>query len=140
MSKRILMFAALLGLMACEPVSENVIPFRNTIEIPKYFYDGALNAGIAGQIAAECSGLEYNSKKAAVYEAELTERARADGLTKAQDIIAGNNLPERQLQKDLFAYIQKRKIVVVSPDTWCAAGRAEISEKTEIGNLLLEKG
>ena len=39
-------------------------------------------------------------------------------------------------QDMVIKYITKRKVVLAQPSTWCAAGRAEVAEKTDIGRLL----
>lgn len=43
-----------------------------------------------------------------------------------------------QFQDYKNSYIQRRKIVATNQESWCAAGRAEIAEGTEIGRYLLE--
>lgn len=45
----------------------------------------------------------------------------------------------KRLQRKLFAYVERRGVLLTEPETWCAAGRAEVAENTRIGKLLVAR-
>ncbi|WP_170400326.1 DUF5333 family protein [Ruegeria arenilitoris] len=133
--------ALLLALSACATTTDSSAnssvsraEFRG--ELPSDVYDFAFANAIADQIASECRSLTLNRSQINKTSKSLTEKYEAEGYRESDFKYLARNLPRKRVQDDAIAYIQKRGIVIGEAETFCAAGRLEISNETSIGAFL----
>ncbi len=101
-----------------------------------------LNAAFnARDIARKCpSELTFNEAEKKRQFELLALRVQAEGYDDVLDsALEISQLPERELQKQFLDYVKRRGVVFSDKRTWCAAGRADIAEKTAIGKYLLAR-
>ena len=110
-----------------------------TTPLPADLQKDLLDAALANTIVENCRGILRLNRSAV---GELRVRAEAEskrrGLRNAtQDEVFALVGGERLVQDLVFGYVQKRRILVTQPSSWCAAGNRELAEKTAISRYLL---
>lgn len=109
-----------------------------TAKVPEEVVKFGVDLALAGQIAGNCRrGFRVNRPyEKAWYRAFEKKYGRNPAWSNLdQDQI----ISQREAQDVAIAYIQRRDIVVTDSKTWCAAGKAEVAEKTRIGKLLVAR-
>ncbi len=128
----------LLALSACATTTDSSSVSRAEFrgELPSDVYDFAFANAMADQLASECRSLTLDRSKVYKTSEALAEKYEAEGYRASDFKYLARNLPRKRVQDDAIAYIQKRGIVIGEPETFCAAGRLEISNETSIGAFL----
>lgn len=108
------------------------------VKMPRDVMAFRLDLGNAENIVDECPrGFRLNREYEREWVGKFNEKYGPDpewaGL-KMEDVMT-----PRKLQRKFIAYVQRRNVVIAEPETWCAAGTAEVAEKTRIGKLLIAR-
>ncbi|MEM8579955.1 MAG: DUF5333 family protein [Pseudomonadota bacterium] len=113
---------------------------RESGQIPDEMYDVLIASAFARQIAQRCSDLRYNRGTEKLAYEELERSLVRQGYTAANVRNIARNLPTAQIQGDFIDYIEANDIVIAERDSTCAAGKREVSNRSEIGRYLLVRG
>lgn len=98
---------------------------------------GLLAISVADKIRRECSQISGRLLKARGELYQLYEVARSRGFTDAEIEAYVNAESEKQrMRAKRDAYLAGVGVVKSDPETYCAAGRAEIRSESRIGALL----
>ncbi|HQU70173.1 MAG TPA: DUF5333 family protein [Albidovulum sp.] len=125
-------------LVAALAAAAPAIAQDGTAKVPKEVVDFGIDLGLADQIAKNCRrGFRVNRpyEKAWVRTFEKKYGSSPAWMELELDQV----ISQREAQDVAIAYIQRRDIVVTDGKTWCAAGKAEVAEKTRIGKLLIAR-
>jgi hypothetical protein len=118
------------------PEGDMTKPAAQQRPIPEDVYSELRDMALAKKIAQACPAYAFSTMKQDSYfhdvEADLYKRGY-----KAHEMERwARNLDQARLQKDIFAYIEKRNIVITQRQTFCAAGAQELSEGTRVAYYL----
>ncbi|MEM9795124.1 MAG: DUF5333 family protein [Pseudomonadota bacterium] len=100
-------------------------------------YAFAVPFAYARQIARNCRRYDLNRQRQFAAEQDVRALLREAGLNERL-VFSTLETPEfkRRVQDDGIAWIQKRGIVLSDRETFCAAGDAEVAERSEIASYL----
>ena len=107
-----------------------------TIEMPEDVYRASRDATIARLIARECGRYRLDRARMREVRESFENRMKATGVTDAQFDYMVENPPRERIQGDLFAYIERRDIVLGEGASSCAAGDAEMRASSAIASFL----
>lgn len=125
------MLTLIAGLVAggaqAKPSLRDVAPVEN----------GLFAISVADKIRRECGAISGRIFKAHGELRALFDLARSRGYTEAEIETYVNAEEERsRMRAKRDAYLAERGVVKSDPETYCAAGRAEIRDASRIGVLL----
>ncbi|SFR54363.1 DUF5333 family protein [Litoreibacter janthinus] len=123
-------FAAAASLAAAPAMSE-------TRMMPDYFVSALVATSAAQALALSCAELSVDPVAVVQASEALLGKLEADGFD-PNDPSAQMESGEDRLSAVQQAFMDKHQLEGASGDAVCAAGRAEMSEGTEIGSLLVE--
>lgn len=100
-----------------------------------------MNVGLAVETVRNCrGGLGLNTAQLEKLKPRLEAEVLGEGgeipSKRTIDAILKKSLSEKEVQDQVFGYIQKRDIVISESQTWCVAGAKEIAAKTPLGKYL----
>jgi hypothetical protein len=105
--------------------------------LPADLNDKMYAFSFARKIVEQCGqSFRIDPAKRALLETEMDAFLKQRNIRRINQIDPNLMLPPREVQTRALAYIAKRDIVLVLPETWCAAGRAEVAEGTQIASYL----
>ena len=104
--------------------------------LPDYAYETSFNYAMASTIVKTCPQLELRILERRRMLEPLIRRLKSDGYSEPFILQAIQNVSRERLLQDTTAYTRKRGIVPDNAESFCAAGRLEIAEGTEIGRYL----
>ncbi len=143
--------AATLALAACGPVG--IAPQGTPSDIfgttegggpsLNYIYDEIVPLSAAGYISDNCDTIAFSQIEEERMLRSLKERVLADGIRPNQmDAIfkglGDNEEFQRRLEKDQSAYIQRWLLDEDTPETFCAAGKAELAADSRVARFLID--
>lgn len=132
----VLLSAGLLAACQTTPPEPKPAP---SAELLQQSYDKLFPVALAENIGKRCRSIRFNRSLA---EQDLLSTVIAFqklGYSESQaGRLLAKSVPEIDMQNALFDWIKKRNVIVSQPATFCAAGRAEIMQKTQIGRYLLQ--
>ncbi len=144
--------AATLALAACGPVG--IAPQGTPSDIfgttagggpsLNYIYDEIVPLSAAGYISDNCDDIAFSQVEEERMLRALKERVLDDGITPNQmDAIFrgldGNQEFQRRLAADQTAYIRRWRLDEEDPETFCAAGKAELAAGSRVGRFLIDR-
>ncbi|MCV3272470.1 DUF5333 family protein [Roseobacter sinensis] len=143
--------AATLALAACGPVG--VAPQGTPGDIfgttegggpsLNYIYDEIVPLSAAGYISDNCDTIAFSQVEEDRMLRDLKERVLEDGITPNQMDAIFKGLDEnaefqRRLSADQSAYIQRWLLDEDRPETFCAAGKAELAANSKVARFLID--
>ncbi|MEM6889948.1 MAG: DUF5333 family protein [Pseudomonadota bacterium] len=105
--------------------------------MPDYFYNALLSSELARTLARECGGpIAYNDDTWNDRLPQLEQQLLSDGYTTRdlQQILS--EVPVDRIRSDTEAFIADNSLQSGQAQSFCAAGRAEIANGSEIGSFL----
>jgi hypothetical protein len=99
----------------------------------------AFSPAVAKALAGKCSRYRFNSGKLKSDTKALADALEARGYTAADVHHLDRNIPKEKLQKKMIEWIERRSVVVSDKSSFCTAGDAEITEKTDISKYLIAR-
>ncbi len=121
------------GCVATEPQSA-----KPAVPVPPDALQFGFDVAIVEQIVAGCPKSFRSNPSARIQGIAALEKKYGKNPAWANQRSVDAISPA--LAQDMvIKYITKRKVVLAQPSTWCAAGRAEVAEKTSIGKLLIPR-
>ncbi|SIS51970.1 DUF5333 family protein [Phaeovulum vinaykumarii] len=130
--------AVLAGCVAPEPAAPpKPVSIPRGGDVRNDIYAQAMAIATAQVLAKECRELRYDGRREGLVKSALANKARAQGVTAAQLHDWKTRIDKARVQREIFAYVEKRHIVIGEPQTFCAAGRKEIALNSAIGAYLL---
>ena len=108
-------------------------PLRDVDEI-----DNALLAvGLANEIRSNCPSISARMLKAVLFVHGLQTRAEELGYSQDEiDAYRKSDAEKARLRAEGDAWLVANGVDKAEPETYCAAGRAEIEKQSQIGALL----
>ena len=99
--------------------------------------DGLFAIVVADKIRSECGSISARMLRAYAELRRLYEYARAQGYSEAEiDAYVNADAEQKRMDAKRDAYLTQVGVVQSDPETYCAAGRAEIDKSSRIGSLL----
>jgi hypothetical protein len=134
----VLLLVGLMAATACVPTGATV-PDKARFS-PTAEEQAEMTAlGHANAIAKLCrSGINLNTVASRKALEPIVERAQAAGVRVQYEPATLLGLSKAEAQQIGLAYRTKRGIVPSQPETWCAAGRYELRNKTRVGKFLID--
>jgi len=108
-----------------------------TRPMPEYFVNALVATSAAQALALACAELSVDPIAVVSASETLLNQLEADGFD-PNDPSAGMDDGETELDSAQQVFMDKYQLDGATSDAVCAAGRAEISEGTAIGSLLVE--
>jgi len=98
---------------------------------------GLFSISVADKIRRECGSISGRMLKARSTLRSLYDTARAAGYSDAEiDTYVNADTEKARMRARRDAYLKKQGVVKSQPESYCAAGRAEIQKSSQIGVLL----
>ncbi len=98
---------------------------------------GLFAIAVADKIRRECGDISGRVFKARVELRALYDVARSRGFTDAEiEAYVNADTEKHRMRAKRDAYLAEQGVVKSDPETYCAAGRAEIRNASRIGALL----
>ncbi|MCA0274300.1 MAG: DUF5333 domain-containing protein [Proteobacteria bacterium] len=108
------------------------------VKMPRDVIAFQVDLGNAKNIVDECPrGFRLNREQEREWVRRFEEKYGPD--PEWADLKMEDVMTPRRLQRKFIGYVQRRSVVIADPETWCAAGTAEVAEKTRIGKLLIAR-
>ena len=126
-----------IGPLAAAALLAAVPAMADTRPMPDYFVSALVATSAAQALALSCAEISVNPVAVVKASETLLSKLQADGFD-PNDPSAGMDNGEAELGAAQQAFMDKHQLDGAASGAVCAAGRAEISEGTEIGNLLVE--
>lgn len=125
-------------LVGCAKTAPDSETEDKDVKVPRDVIAFRVDLGNAEYIADECpSGFRLNREHELEWDRKFEEKYGPD--PEWADVSMEEAMTPRKLQRKFIAYVQRRNVVIAEPETWCAAGKAEVAEKTRIGKLLIAR-
>lgn len=103
----------------------------------KSINDGLLAVGIADKIRKSCPSIRARMFRALNYMNALENSAVEMGYTKAEiKAYVKDDAEKAKMRARGEAYLASHGVIKSDPETYCAQGRVEIANKSQIGALL----
>ena len=109
----------------------------DTRPMPDYFVSALVATSAAQALALSCADLSVDPVAVVKASEGLLTKLEANGFD-VNDPSSGMESGEAELGAAQQAFMDKHQLDGATSDAVCAAGRAEMSEGTEIGLLLVE--
>ncbi len=106
-------------------------------QAPDYFIGALIATEIAQAIAINCPVLSVNPQAAQKMSEDVMNWLAEDGFDEADPTAEMEN-PNDQLNALQARFMDKHQLAGAGADKVCAAGKAEMADETDIGNLLVE--
>ncbi|WP_394196286.1 DUF5333 family protein [Litoreibacter albidus] len=119
------------AVLAAAPVMADTRP------MPDYFVSALVATSAAQALALSCPTISVDPVAVVKASEVLLSQLEADGFD-ANDPSADMESGEDRLSEAQAAFMDKHQLEGASGEAVCDAGRAEISQKTDIGALLVE--
>ena len=126
-----------LGPLATVAILAAVPALAETRPMPDYFVSALVATSAAQALALSCSELSVDPVAIVKASEALFDKLEADGFD-PNDPSAGMDNGDAKLGAAQQVFMDKYQLDGATGDAVCAAGRAEMSEGTEIGALLVE--
>ncbi|HQU70174.1 MAG TPA: DUF5333 family protein [Albidovulum sp.] len=125
-------------LVGCAKPAPDAGAEEKDVKMPRDVIAFRVDLGNAEDIVDECPrGFRLNRAYERERVREFKEKYGPD--PEWADLKMEDVMTPRRLQRKFIGYVQRRNVVIAEPETWCAAGRAEVAEKTRIGKLLIAR-
>jgi hypothetical protein len=133
-----LVFSFALLLVGCAKTAPESDVEDKDVKVPRDVIAFRVDLGNAEYIVDECPrGFRLNREYEREWVRKFKEKYGPD--PEWADLNMEEVMTPRKLQRKFIAYVQRRSVVIAEPETWCAAGTAEVAEKTRIGKLLIAR-
>ena len=125
-------------LVGCAKAAPDSDTEDKDVRMPRDVIAFRLDLGNAENIVDECPrGFQLNREHERDWVGKFNVKYGPD--PEWADLKMEDVMTPRNLQRKFIAYVQRRSVVIAEPETWCAAGRAEVAERTRIGKLLIAR-
>lgn len=129
--RNVLMITLLTGLTTTQAVAKPSLRDVSRVE------NGLFSIAVADKIREECDAISARMIKAYSELQALKSFARAQGYSEAEIKAYVKSPSEKnRMRAKRDAYLGEVGVVKSDPETYCAAGRAEIAKSSRIGALL----
>ncbi len=99
--------------------------------------NGLFAIAVADKIRSECSTISGRVLKALSQMQELADYAQSIGYSRAEiKAYTQSDTEKQRMEAKRDAYLRTQGVVQSDPETYCAAGHAEIQRSSRIGGLL----
>ncbi|WP_159808261.1 DUF5333 domain-containing protein [Litoreibacter roseus] len=99
--------------------------------------NGLKIVAIGKMLTDKCSAIEPRRIKAFGFALSLQQRAKGLGYSDAEiDAYLDNDTEKKRIKSAARAYLRARGADFKKPETFCAVGKAEISNETKVGQYL----
>jgi len=124
-------FSIALAGLSGQVVAKQSLQYVPRVEI------GLFEIAVADKIRRECRAISGRLLKARGELRGLYDHARGLGYSDGEiDAYVNSNVEKSRMRGKRDAYLAKQGVVKSQPETYCAAGRAEIQSSSRIGALL----
>ncbi len=128
---RLAMAAAILGMITTTALAKPSLRSVERVE------NGLFSIVVADKIRKECSSISGRMVRAMTRMQNLADHAQDLGYSEREIRAYVNSDAEKaRMKAKRDAYLANKGVVKSDPATYCAAGRVEIQNSTEIGALL----
>lgn len=125
-------------LVGCARMAPDSEAEDKDVKVPRDVIAFRVNLGNAEYIVDECPrGFRLNREREREMTSKFKDKYGPNPVWADYDM--EQVVTPRRLQRKFIGYVQRRDVVITEPETWCAAGRAEIAESTRIGKLLIAR-
>lgn len=125
-------------LVGCGKTAPDADAEDKDVKMPRDVIAFRVDLGNAENIVDECPrGFRLNREHQREWDRKFEEKYGPDPAW--ADLKMEDVMTPRRLQRKFIGYVQRRNVVIAEPETWCAAGTAEVAEKTRIGKLLIAR-
>lgn len=98
---------------------------------------GLFSIAVADKIRRSCDAISGRYFRARQLMLDLLDHARGEGFSDAEiDAYVTNPAEKNRMRAKRDVYLANQGVVKTAPETYCAAGRAEIEKSSQIGALL----
>lgn len=98
---------------------------------------GLFAIAVADKIRKECGTISGRMLRALGQMQDLADYAQSIGYSEAEiRAYVGSDAEKARMRSKRDAYLRTQGVVHSNPETYCAAGRAEIQQQSRIGALL----
>lgn len=127
----------MLGLAAIIVMAVTAADARPSLrDVPK-IENGLFSIAVADKIRSECGDISARMLRALSELKSLESHARGLGYTKDEiKSYIRSDAEKNRMRAKRDAYLATQGVVKTDPATYCAAGRAEIKNSSQIGALL----
>lgn len=99
--------------------------------------NGLFAIAVADKIRSECATISGRVLKALSQMQELADYAQSIGYSRAEiKAYTQSDIEKQRMEAKRDAYLRTQGVVQSDPETYCAAGHAEIQRSSRIGGLL----
>ncbi len=103
----------------------------------KEINDGLTVIAIADMIRKKCDSISPRMLRAYSFAKSLESKAKAAGYDDDQiEAFVEDKQEKKRVEKAAKAYLTSKGVVLSAPQSYCAAGRNEIKQNSQIGALL----
>lgn len=125
-------------LVGCGKTAPDTDAEDRDVKMPRDVIAFRVDLGNAETIVDECPrGFRLNREQEREMVRKFEDKYGPD--PEWADLNMEDVMTPRRLQRKFIGYVQRRNVVIAEPETWCAAGRAEVAESTRIGKLLIAR-
>jgi hypothetical protein len=125
-------------LVGCAKPAPDSETEEKDVRMPREVIAFRVDLGNAENIVDECPrGFRLNRETEREWDRKFEEKFGPE--PEWADLNMEEVMTPRRLQRKFIGYVQRRDVVIAEPETWCAAGSAEVAEKTRIGKLLIAR-
>lgn len=100
-------------------------------------WNGLLKIGIADEIRKKCDSIDARMLRAITRLTGIQNEAKSLGYTRDEiDAFRNSEENKAEMRAEGEAYLEDNGVVLDDAETYCALGRVEIENASEIGTLL----
>ena len=118
-------------------LSAGTVTAKSSLQSVTAVENGVFTIGVADKIRRECGDISGRLLKARGELQSLYTYARQQGYSQAEiEAYVKADAEKKRMRAKRDAYLASKGVVKSRPETYCAAGRAEIETSSKIGALL----